>query len=109
MPHKCGPDCPFRREKKGHTKKGKVTEVTRWHKKQKQDVITKEHQHKEQIKKAALKEASRKRHSPAAADVAPEQPPKPVANSPTPAAKRALDMNSVAHNGMPAQQPQGFY
>merc|ERR1711988_219352 len=93
MPHKCGPDCPFRRDKKGHTKKGKLTEVTKWHKKHKQDVVAQEQQHQQQLKKEAQKEANRKRHSPVAEEQ--QQSTKPVENSPV--AKRSLDMNAVPH------------
>merc|ERR1712146_22258 len=93
MPHKCGPNCPFRREKKGHTKKGQIAAVTKWHKKQKEE------EHHEALKKAAQKEANRKRHSPVADDDAQAADHKPVQNSPV--AKRALDMGAVPHNNAP--------
>eukprot|EP00936_MAST-01D_sp_MAST-1D-sp1_P002086 g2086.t1 len=103
MPHKCGPDCPFRREKKGHTKKGQIAAVTKWHKKQKDEVVQKVAEHHEALKKAAQKEANRKRHSPVADDDAQAADKKPVQNSPL--AKRALDMGAVPHNNA----PQAFY
>ena len=104
MPHKCGPNCPFRRDKKGHTKKGQISAVTKWHKKQKEEVIQKETQHQDALKKAALKEANRKRHSPVADDDAQAPDRKAVQNSPV-RAKRALDMGSVPHNNA----SQAFY
>ena len=95
MPHKCGPKCPFRRDKKEMTKEGKIIAITKYHKKEKEETLAKSKVNEAKFKIAAAKRARAADAAPAAEEAKPTS--KPVQNSPV--AKRSLDMNDMNFQG----------